>query len=75
MSGNFVGIQYNQPLPHTNAISLGFFSLIGAILCAVLSVAIFIGTREDDEIKAAALISVGFFVFPVLSLIWSFKDE
>ena len=66
-----MGIQSNQPLPHTDVISLGFFSLMGAILCAVLSVAIFIGTREDDEIKAAALISVGFFVLPMMSLIWS----
>ena len=68
-------MQSNQLLPHTNAISLGFFSLMGSILCAVLSVAIFVGTREDDETKAAALVSVGFFVVPVLSLFLSFKGE
>ena len=75
MSGNFVCTQSNQLLLHTNTISLGFISLIGSILCAVLSVGVFIGTREDDEMKAAVLVSVGFFVLPVLSLIWSFKGE
>jgi len=55
--------------------SLGFFSLIGAVLCAVLSVAAFVGTREDTEIKATVLVSVGFFVLPVLSIIWVFEGE
>lgn len=68
-------MQSNQPLPDTNAISLGFFSLMGSILCAVLSVAVFIGTQEDYATKAAALVSVGLFVVPVLSLVLSFRDE
>ena len=62
-------------LLHTNTISLGCFSLIGAILCAVLSVAIFVGTREDEVIKGVVLASVALFVFPVASLIWSIKGE
>ena len=67
-------MQSNQPLPHTNAISLGYFSLIGSILCAALSIAIFIGAREGAATKTAGLVSVGFFAVPVLSLILSLND-
>ena len=69
------GILSNQLPLRTNTMSLGFFSLIGAVLCAVLSVAAFVGTREDTEIKATVLVSVGFFVLPVLSIIWVFEGE
>jgi hypothetical protein len=55
--------------------SLGFFSLLGAVLCSVLSVAVFVATQEDMEIKVAVLVFVALFILPILSLLWIFKGE
>jgi len=52
-----------------------FFSLVGAVLCSVLSVAVFVATQEDMEIKVTVLVFVGLFILPILSLLWIFKGE
>ena len=60
---------------YSHAMSLGLFFLAGAVLCTVLSIATFVGTREDFPVKVTVLVFFGSFILPLLSMIWILKGE